>query len=125
MPKEIKIAIVDDSDASRFMTKTFLERSKLAQIGLEINQFAYPEDLLEPASLMDIIILDHSFGEGRYTGIQMLPVLKRRFPHAIIIGLSAHQNFLEKFILAGANNVVLKRELRLLPIVIANLLASG
>lgn len=105
---KIRVLIADDHDIVRFGIVTVLNSSDLIEV---VGEVANGEDALNAYSSVvpDVCLLDISM--PGISGIETATAIRKRFPTAVILILTMHQNeeYLNQALKAGAAGFILKQ----------------
>src|SRR5687768_11644515 len=79
-----KILLVDDDESNRLTLSVLLEEEDF-RVTLAASR-AEAERLLDSAETYDLVLLDHSLGDG--FGTELIPLIRQKLPAAKIVALS-------------------------------------
>ena len=103
----IRILLVDDVELVRHTLRTILSAHPCFAI---VGEACDGEEALELVQRCDPTVVVMDIQMPRLNGIQSTALIKRFFPHVIVVGLSVHatEDLRQEMIAAGATNVFTK-----------------
>lgn len=110
---QIAILIVDDHPVSSEGVTNYLETDPLIKV---VSTWQRGEDAIEAIShsMPDLVIVDLELTGSQINGVEMIRILRRRYPHLRLLALSAYsdQNRVLGAVEAGVNGYLLKTSSR-------------
>jgi two-component system capsular synthesis response regulator RcsB len=111
LPSVLNIALLDDHDVVRHGSYVHLSTDPRFHV---VGNHAHTSSLISTLQhhLVDVAVVDYTLGEGDLQGMELLRMLRRRFPRVRVLMFSAnvHHVMISNTMAAGAAGVVSKGE---------------